>query len=194
MHVRWILSSLCLDGRELAGLVGFGKHGVRCACEEIDRAVAKASAASRGGTSAPKPRGGPKGSNNKATKAAAAATACAQAEADGIDPLAGLADELDENQPERNRPEPSCGRAGSTLSTRVSCPILSSSLSAPGAASNTRGCDGVPTTRLTASCAPPTRTTRRLAVAAYEWRVPSHIKCSPHIHMIPYGVESRVSL
>ena len=50
--------------------------------------------------------------------------------------------------------------------------------------------------RHTAACLfclkPPTCTTRRLAVAAYEWRVPSHIKCSPH--MIPYGVESRVSL
>jgi hypothetical protein len=88
-----------VDGRELAGLVGFGHHAVQCMVAEIDAEVDAAQQPSDGATAAPKTRGRPKGSKNKpkdGAAAAAVAAARAEDEADGIDPLGGLCDELDD--------------------------------------------------------------------------------------------------
>ena len=59
---------LCLSGRELAGVVGFGAHGVRCSCANIDEEVAAGAAAahsagasvSNGGGKQGRPRSQPK--------------------------------------------------------------------------------------------------------------------------------------
>lgn len=90
-------TTVCVDGRELAGLIGFGKHSAQCLVAEIDAEVDAAQQRAAGASTAPKKRGRPAGSKNKAKPAAAAAAAHAENEADGIDPLGGLCDELDDD-------------------------------------------------------------------------------------------------
>ena len=84
-----------VDGRELAGLVGFGARCAQCSVAEIDAEVDAAQQRTDGGSAGPRPRGRPKGSKYKPKDGAAAADARAETEADGIDPLGGLCDELD---------------------------------------------------------------------------------------------------
>jgi hypothetical protein len=86
-----------VDGRELAGLVGFGDHGVQCLVSQIDAEVDAEQQRAAGAPAVPKKRGRPKGSKNKAKDGAAAAAARAEDEADGIDPLGGICDELDDD-------------------------------------------------------------------------------------------------
>ena len=90
-------TTVCIDGRELAGLVGFGDHGVQCLVAEIDAEVDAEQQRAVGTATMPKKRGRPAGSKNKAKAGAAGAAARAENEADGIDPLAGLCDELDDD-------------------------------------------------------------------------------------------------
>uniref|UniRef100_A0A7S3APY8 Uncharacterized protein n=1 Tax=Haptolina ericina TaxID=156174 RepID=A0A7S3APY8_9EUKA len=68
-----------VDGRELAGLVGFGKHDALCLIAEIDAEVEAEQRRVTGAPTGPKPRGRPKGSKNKPKDAAAAAAAAADA-------------------------------------------------------------------------------------------------------------------
>ena len=86
-----------MDGRELAGLVGFGKHGAQCLVAEIDAEVDAEQHRAAGTSAAPKKRGRPAGSKNKPKPGAGTAAARAEAEADGVDPFAGLCDELDDD-------------------------------------------------------------------------------------------------
>ena len=83
--------AVIVTGAQLAGLEGFGEHDARIQCAEIDEEVAAADvgapAAAAPVAAAPKRKGRPKGSKNKAKDGAAGATARAEAEADGIDPL-----------------------------------------------------------------------------------------------------------
>ena len=90
-------TAVCVDGRELAGLVGFGDHGAHLLIAEIDSEVDAAEQRAACAPAGPKPRGRPKGSKNKTKDGTAAAAARAEAEADGIDPLGGLCDELDDD-------------------------------------------------------------------------------------------------
>ena len=84
-----------VDGRELAGLVTFGRHRVQCLVAEIDAEVDAEKQRAVGASAVPKKKGRPAGSKNKAKTTGAAAAAHIENEADGIDPLGGLCDELD---------------------------------------------------------------------------------------------------
>ena len=83
--------AVVITGAQLAGLEGFGEHDARIQCAEIDEEVAAADvgapAAAAPVAAAPKRKGRPKGSKNKAKDGASGATTRAEAEADGIDPL-----------------------------------------------------------------------------------------------------------
>ena len=156
--------AVVVTGAELAGLVGFGKHGARIECAEIDEELAAvgtgASAAEAAEAAAAKRRGRPKGSKKKGKDGTARATARAEAEADGIDPLGAFCDEMDGEgaTPKSTGANASSVRAGNTPSTPRSSPTLAFNPSACGAASSIRGFDGARTTRPTASWAPSRRT------------------------------------
>ena len=96
-HVDDDETVVCVDGRELAGLVGFGDHSVQCLVAEIDDEVDAEQRRAAGAPTEPKKRGRPKGSRNQPKDGAAAAAARAEDEADGIDPLGGLCGEIDDD-------------------------------------------------------------------------------------------------